>query len=105
MGRIVAAALLALAAAAPQTLTYHPAPAPQTVTSAFTYALKITGGQALVSQVYASNPVLTVSEIRATRKGRLSSSAGANNETHVEILFDSSHVDGLVGGKPFQFDF
>jgi hypothetical protein len=105
---MIRAALFAVVAlaAAPQTLTYRPVSgAPRPVQSEFTYNLEITGPDAPVKQVLTANPVLSVTEVRSTRKGNVTATPGAGNTSHVEIVFDSAQVTGVASGKPFQFDF
>jgi hypothetical protein len=104
MVRVMAFALVGLLALQ-ETLTYRPAPGqPKPVTSEFTYNFDITGPAALVGQLINSNPVLSIKEIRATRTGKLSVTAGANNTSHVELTFEKAHVNGLNGDKPFEVD-
>jgi hypothetical protein len=98
-------AVVALAVA-PQALTYRPTQsAPKPVEGEYTYKFEISGPDALVKQIVASNPVLSVQEIRATRKGQLKVNSAADNSSRIEITFDSAHVTGTVQGKTFQYDF
>ena len=104
MVRLMALALVGLVAAQ-ETLTYKPAPGqPQSVKSVYTYEFDITGPAALVKQIVSSSPMLSIKQIRATRTGQLSVTAGANDTSHVELVFETAHVDGLNGDKPFQLD-
>jgi hypothetical protein len=103
MPRLALAAVFALVLA-PQSLVYKPTAAePRPITSTFTYALKFTGADALVAQLQSSNPILSVSELRATRKGKLT--IDGEKDSHIQVTFESSHVEGLVAAKPFQLDF
>jgi hypothetical protein len=105
MSRIAVVAVVALAIA-PQNLTYRPAQGqPKPVEGEYTYTFEISGPDALVKQIVASNPVLTVQEIRSTRSGQLKTSPGVGNTSHVELTYEKAHVTGVVSGKPFQYDF
>jgi hypothetical protein len=105
MVRVALFAVVALAAG-PQTLTYRPVPGPpRSVEGELSYNLEITGPDALVKQLVTANPVLSVTEIRSTRKGKATATSGSGNTSHVEIIFDSARVTGVAAGKPFQFDF
>jgi hypothetical protein len=100
---LVAAVTLAVV---PQALSYRPAPgAPRPIEGEFTYNFEITGPDALVKQLVASNPVLSIKEIRSTRKGTITSTVGGGNTSHIELIFDSAQVNGVAAGKPFTFDF
>lgn len=104
MVRVMAFALVGLLASQ-ETLSYRPAPGPpKPVNSEYTYDFDITGPAALVKQLVTSNPMLAVKQFRATRTGQLSVTAGANNSSHVELVFEKAHVNGLNGDKPFELD-
>ena len=104
MVRVIAFALVGLIAGS-ETLTYRPAPGPpKAVKSEYTYDFEMTGPATLVAQLVKANPMLSIKQIRATRTGQLSVTAGANNGSHVELIFDTAHVSGLNGDKPFQLD-
>lgn len=93
-------------AVVPQTLTYRPAPGPaKAVEGEFSYLFEIAGPDALVKQLVTTNPVLAITEIRGTRKGRMTTTAGPANTSHVEVIFDSAKVTSIGAGKPFQFEF
>jgi len=92
--------------AGPENLRYHAKPGDSTpARGEFTYALHVNGFAIHVNQVRSSSPVSAIEQLRATRNGRRVMSAGEDGANHVEIIFDSAHVEGRTRDKAFQFDF
>jgi hypothetical protein len=75
------------------------------VQAQFTFALTVAGPEKLTSQLRASNAVLQIQNLTATRKGRRLISAGEGNTHRVDLVFDSAHVELRTVDKPHVFDF
>jgi hypothetical protein len=104
MLRVLLVSLLSLAGA--DTLTYHAQPGDAgPILSEFTYSVTFVGPPALINQLMASNAALSVQQLHATRKGHRKISAGDAGASHIDILIENAHVEGLAKDKPFEYDF
>lgn len=89
-----------------ENLSYHAKPGDHAPASGeFTYALHVIGLGVHVKRVRASSPASAIEQFQATRTGRRIMSPGKDGVNHVEVVFDSAHVEGRTRDTTFQFDF
>jgi hypothetical protein len=86
------------------TLRYKRTAQPAPLSGGFTLNLDVQGPAALVSQVRASAPILSIERMQVSGNGGQVISANSQG-SDVQVAFEKARVEGIYKSKPFQFDF
>lgn len=98
--------ILIVAKPSPETLSYQSnTPSPVPMQGGFTLTLDVVGPQALISQLRASNLILSIQKLQTSGEGHRMVSAADAKTSIIQFDVDKASVEGIYSSKPYQFDF